>query len=175
MAVSDKDVADAYAWALGHAAHASRGRCPDLAEAIHDAATDGVVWAVESFDPSKVGRGGFASFSASAVRRCVKRALYQWVNRERPDVFSIDADGGPEPESNAAVQPLTMADLPEDLAFTVRLYMVDGYSLREVGVLTGVGPNVVQRKLRKAAELLAPGRVKPQRKAGERRLGRVNF
>ena len=175
MTIPDDEMREAYSWALDHAAIATRGRSADLTEAASDAATDGVMWARDNYDPAK---GDFGAFAASAVRRCVGRAIMAHVQRDRPTVVSLDDEGCRNELAaarDASTPPLTIADLPDDLAFCVRLYMVDGFNLRDIGLLTGSGPNAVQRKIRQAAALLAPGRMAPVRKAGARRLGRVEF
>lgn len=170
---TDTEIAEAYSWAMEHAAIQTRNRGSDLAEIAGDAATDGVMWALGRYIPAK---GEFGPFSAAAVRRCVRRAILAHVQRDKPAVFSLDTKGDREGDWLARddkAAPLTIDDLPEDLAFAVRLYMVDGYDLRECGMLLGCDKNAVQRKLRKAAELLAPGRIVPDRKTGSRRLGRT--
>jgi hypothetical protein len=48
--------------------------------------------------------------------------------------------------------------------------MVDCYNLREIGLLVGQSPNTVDQKLKKAAALLAEGRIAPDRRKGEKRL-----
>ena len=88
---TDTDFSEAYEWALEHAAIQSRGRGADLAEVAHDAATDGVVWARDNYNPAK---GAFCPFSAAIVRRCVSRAIQAHNRRDRPSVFSLDLDDG---------------------------------------------------------------------------------
>lgn len=48
--------------------------------------------------------------------------------------------------------------------------MVDGFNLRDCGLLLGCSQNTVKRRLVQAAELLAPGRMRPERKKGTKRL-----
>lgn len=98
-----------------------------------------------------------------------RRAIAADANKDKLDSFSIDAAEW-EPAGNAEVQPLTIADLPEELAFTVRLFVVDGYTLRDCGMLLGVSHDTVARRLREAAKLLAPGRIAPVPRSGQRRL-----
>jgi len=173
-AIPEAEMTAAYQWALEHADIKARNRGGEVAEIARDAATDGLMWARDNYLPA---RGAFGPFCAAAVRRVVGRAILAHVQRERPAVFSLDAadDDGGDGRPGKEASPMLIGDLPEDLAFAVRLYMVDGFGLRDCGALLGVGPNVVQRMLRKAAALLAPGRTAPIRRAGERRLGRTKY
>lgn len=169
--IPEDEMRAALEWAMEHVEITARRRGRDMEEALIDSATDSVMWAVRSYDPA---RGAFGPFSAAAVKRAVRLAVIRFVQerQQRPEPAEL-------PESLAAsrrqssADSLTIEDLPEDLAFAVRLYFVDGYDLRECGALMGCDKNAVQRKLRKAAELLAPGRVAPVRKAGARRLDRT--
>jgi hypothetical protein len=74
MAVTDDDIATAYAEAQKYAARRSRRRRREFGDLIHDAAADAVVRARDHFDAARAGAGGFASFCAAAVRQFVRRA-----------------------------------------------------------------------------------------------------
>ena len=175
--VTDEVFASAYADAIRYAGIKARGRGGEYADTILDAATDALLWARGRYDPALAGPSGFESFAARAVRVAVSRAAAGDCRSAitRPTASGLPDAVAASARQSAGATPLLIADLPEDLAFVVRLYFTDGYDLRDCGLLLGVGPNVVQRKLRQAAELLAPGRVAPVRGAGTRRLGRVDY
>lgn len=169
--ISEAEFAEAYDYAMRHVKSQTRRRA--LADLLHDAATDGLMWARKNYDPA---RGKFGAFAANAVRVAVKRAVMGHVQQQaiRPSISEL-TEFQAAPARKSQCERLTIDDLPERLAFAVRLYMVDGYDLRECGMLLGVAPNTVRQMLRKAAELLAPDHAAPVRKAGERRLGRTDF
>ncbi|MDB5314059.1 MAG: hypothetical protein JWO38_8261 [Gemmataceae bacterium] len=48
-----------------------------------------------------------------------------------------------------------LRDLPADLRDTVRFYHIDGFSLDEIALLTGVAKETARSRLRKATEALA--------------------
>jgi DNA-directed RNA polymerase specialized sigma24 family protein len=165
--VPESDVSAAYTSALSHAKGYARGDA-ERVELFTDAATDAVLWAIAHCNNA----GTFAEFARSAVRRFVGRAAHRLKvkNESRPTPEPLPeqvADRDTKPAT-----PLLIEDLPEDLGIVVRLYFVDAYDLREIAMLTGQSFKTVQRKLRRAAELLAEGRIKPERKAGTRRLSK---
>lgn len=172
-AVPEAEFARVYAWAMRHVLFEARGRGDEYRDALLDAATDGLLWVRDRFDPA-FGRDGFRHFAERVVRQAVSRAKLRRFERgqSRPGMEALAGDTPASPKESSAA-PLMIADLPDDLAFVVRLTFVDEYDLRDCGLLTGAGPNAVQAKLRKAAALLAPGRVVPARAAGARRLGRT--
>jgi predicted DNA-binding protein (UPF0251 family) len=175
--IPESEVEAAYWAGQSAATNAARGRNLELSESIGDAATDAVMWAIENYDPTKAGAGGFASFAASSVRKFIRRTIYANSQKAKHYVGSIDAEGAVEPEAGAVTpdKPILIDDLPPEIEKAVRFVFLDGFTLREAALLCGVGHVTVLRHIRKAAQLLAPGRLVPIRPAGERRLGRVQF
>lgn len=169
--IPDAAMEGAYAAALRHVLYSSCGRGDEYTDVLLDAATDGIIWARDRYDPA---RGPFGAFAGVAMRRCVRRAMIAHGQRVRPMVYHMGTREEADLQAQPDAVPMLIGDLPDDIAFAVRLYMVDGYDLRDCGLLLGAGPNAVQRMLRKAGMLLAPGRVVPVRRAGERRLGRTS-
>lgn len=173
-------MADVYTRALRHAEIMTQRRGSDeLSELALDAATNAIMWSRDNFDPSKATGTGFRGFAMQAVRVSVARAIAGHFRRDRPVMQSLDTEledgrrSGDAVEGGAEVERLTIADLDEELAFIVRLYMIDGFTLRDIGLLIGCGAEAVRRKIHHAAELLAPGRIKPTRRNGERKLRRA--
>jgi DNA-directed RNA polymerase specialized sigma24 family protein len=165
--IPESDVKTAYEGAL---AYAARFAIPyaDGQEQYTDAATDGVMWAIRNCTNADT----FLGFCRSAVRKFVKRKWHKLREKResRPGVEALPehvADRDTKP-----VKPINIEELPEDLACIVTFYLVEGYDLREIAMLTGQCFKTVQRKLQRAAALLAEGRIKPARKPGERRLSK---
>lgn len=177
--IPDDHFSRSYEWAVGFAERRAAGFV-DAADPLLDAATEGLLWARAHCRTL----GEWDRFSRASVMQAVGRAYAKCARRahDRPGVISIDPDESHDPRSRfAAVRqqdlhavtaevPLLIADLPEVLAFTVRLYFVDGHSLRDCGLLLGCSQNTVKRRLHQAAALLAPGRIEPERIKGTKRL-----
>lgn len=163
--IPDDAFARSYEWAMSYAERRAVGFA-DAAEPLVDAATEGLLWArahcrtVEEWD--KFARASVAHAVGRAYAKCARRA------HDRPAVEVLDMECG-APTSDTET-PLMIADLPEVLAFTVRLYFVDGLNLRDCGLLLGCSQNTVKRRLHQAAALLAPGRIAPERVKGTKRL-----
>lgn len=167
--VPESEVSAAYKSALAFAKRRGRGRL-DITEALIDSATDAVMWCVQKCEDVKTFRR-FATRTVSHwVRRAEKRAEFRAGQKPPACPLSEEAADALESRREKPSEPLLIEDLPDDLAFIVRLYMVDGYTLREIGLLVSCSPNTVDLKLKKAAELLAPGRMKPDRGKNEKRL-----
>lgn len=173
MRATDTEIAEAYTRALAHAAGVGR-RFPALAELALDAATDGVLWAAQHYNRAV---GPFVAFAGAAVRRFVGRALHKAADkrRDKPTVGTITDDLAARETPAAGEVPLsaTIRDLPDDERDAVRLFMLDGYNLRDCGFLLGCSPETVRTRLRQAAERLAPNAARPARGNGERRLSSV--
>lgn len=165
MTIPDATLKAVYGWALRHAAHHARGE-DETEQVLIDAATNGILWAQERCTCAD----SFARFARTAVRRFVHRSLVKSrVKRfNRPEVGALPEQV--EGRSAKPTKPTLIADLPDDLAFVVRLYMVDGYTLREIGLLVGRSPNTVDLMLKKAARLLEPEGKAPPRRCREKRL-----
>ncbi|QJW92939.1 sigma-70 family RNA polymerase sigma factor [Frigoriglobus tundricola] len=167
--VPDEVFATAYEAAMRHAKYrASRRRdCDDI---ITDAAVDGLLWARANCTSAE----SFPAFAATCVRRFVWRKLAKASEKRarRPEHVELSDATRAVAKPVAPVRPLLIDDLPEDIAFAVRLFFTDGYSLRDCGLLMNKSPNTVDLMLKKAAELLAPGRIKPFRPTGQKRLTR---
>lgn len=163
--VSDDVLAAAYTSALAHASRSARGS-HELVELLTDAATDAVLWSLGHCTCATT----FPGFARSAVCRWVSRGLSKAAAKRhnRPHIGALPEQV--ESRYEKPTQPLLMTDLPEDLAFVVRLYMIDGYNCRDIGLLTNQSHNTVNLKLKRAAEILAEGRIKPERRKGEKRL-----
>lgn len=166
--VPEPEFAAMYRWALGYARRKATSQ--EAAETLIDAATDGLMWARARCDSPERWR----NYARSTVYRVVNRAIKKLVKREhrRPGRAALPEQLEAKPTCRPP-KPNLIADLPEELAFLVRLYMVDGYTNREIGLLTGQSHNTVNLKLRRAAALLQDGlRVEPRRRNGEKRLSR---
>ncbi|HEY1190444.1 MAG TPA: hypothetical protein VGE74_22615 [Gemmata sp.] len=165
MTIPEPDLAGVYDWAQKFARAKACGN-PDAEESLIDAGTDAILWAVEKCTCAD----SFTNFAKTAIRRWVARKLAK--ARKRRQVRPLC---GPLPEqvegrAEKPVKPMLIGDLPEDLAFVVRLYMVDGFTCRDIGHLTGTSHNTVNLKLKRAAAMLDPTAVAPRRRNGEKRL-----
>lgn len=164
--VPDAEVAKAYNSALSNARTWARGDA-DRVEAFTDAATDAVVWAVANCNNADT----FGAFARSAVRRFLWRTSRKLRQKaaNRPAVQSL-VNEDPAGREGKPTRPILIEELPEELAVIVRFYFDDGYDLRQIALLTGLSFKTVQRRLQAAGEMIAEGRMKPDRKSGERRL-----
>lgn len=182
-APSEQDVAAAYRWALTHAEYEA-GRSDELREAAIDAATSGgVMWALKHFNAES---GEFLPFAKKAIRVAVSRTLSKLraklarrgphlsLNAEDendksftltdPALSVSDTGGGP------LGLPLAVEELEPDLRHAVRLYYLDGYTIRELAALTGTSYRTVWERLRLAAQKLGGGMRPRRRQTGTRRL-----
>lgn len=164
--IPDAEFAKLYEWAVGFAERRAHGFAT-ASEDLLDAATSGLLWARDHCKSV----GEWDRFARASVRQAVARAYAKCARRakHRPTMEALDVERDP-PTSEAEAAPLLIADLPEELAVAVRFFMVDGFTLRDCGLLLGVSQNTVKRRLVQAAELLAPGRIRPVRRRGEKRL-----
>lgn len=165
MTIPESDFASVYEWSQSFAKTKARGNA-DTEQLLIDACTDAVMWAVQKCTCAET----FVNFAKSAIRRWVSRKLAKAKAKRQ-----IRPLCGPLPEqvesrSEKPVKPMLIGDLPEDLAFIVRLYMVDGYTCRDIGHLVGKGHNTVNLMLKRAAQMLDPGATAPSRRNGEKRL-----
>ncbi|AWM40271.1 Sigma-70, region 4 [Gemmata obscuriglobus] len=171
VAVPDAAIAAVYEWACGHARYRAKG-ATEVEDELTDAATNAVMWAIKNCTDATT----FENFAKAAVRRWVWRQMHRIKRKRanRPRAADPTTEGTIESmcaRTEKPVRPVLMDDLPEDLAFIVRLYLTDGFSMREIGLLTGRSPNTVQVHLTKAAKLLHDGPlVTPSRRNGEKRL-----
>lgn len=165
VAILDADIAAVYEWALSHARSRTRGDW-SAADELADAATDAVLWSIQHCKDATT----FRQFAKQAVRRWVGRQIGRIVKKRNNRPAGAPLPEQVEGREAKPVRPMLIEELPEDLAFLVRLYMVDGYTVREAGALCGIGHNTAARKLKQAAELLAAGRIAPERRKGEKRL-----
>ena len=170
--IADDDIKAAYERGLAQARQRAGGNS-DVEQELIDAATSAVMWALEHCRDATT----FRQFAASAVRRWIGRQLHRIKLKNRPNMQGIDAQDGAERRFDYLAardakpeRPMLIEDLPEELGFVVRLYMVDGYTLRDIGMLVGKSPNTVALMLKEAASMLAPGREAPTRNNGEKRL-----
>lgn len=168
--VPEAAIASAYSWAIEHARIRARGGS-EVEDELTDAATSAVLWAIQRCTNPAT----FENFAKAATRRWVARQLNRIkLKRERrPRADPVDELGVEDLHQRATkpVRPVLIDDLPEDLAFLVRLYTQDAFTLREIGLLTGQSPNTVDIKLKAAALLLWDGiRILPTRPTGQKRL-----
>lgn len=170
--VPEAAIASAYSWAIEHARIRARGGS-EVEDELTDAATSAVLWAIERCTNPAT----FENFAKSAVRRWVARQLYRIARkrRNRRSAADADEDGRVEDLRARVAKPTrpTMNDaLPDELAFTVSLYLEHGFSMYEIGLLTGVAKNTVMLRLKRAAVLLHDGPIvdRPSRRNGEKRL-----
>ncbi|MBP3954015.1 sigma-70 family RNA polymerase sigma factor [Gemmata sp. G18] len=166
LTIADADYSAVYRWALGFA-HKRAGGNDETEQVLIDAAADAILWARDNC----TNPGTFIPFAKTAIRRWFGRSLHRLKLRRsnRPAVVSLTHEVARRRVEQPA-KPVLIDELPEDLAFVVRLYMIDSYTCREIGLLTGRSHDTVNRMLHRAAELLAPGRIKPERRNGEKCL-----
>lgn len=158
---------------LAHKYAAKRAHTDERREEAIDAATDGIMRALENYD---AGRGPFLAYAMSIVRLEVFNRLRRHGNKaaRRPlmtqlsEEFQAGEDAQPAGEVPMSAE---LKDLPEDLRDAVRFYHIDGFDLRDCGLLMGCSAETVRQRLHRAAELLAPDAAeKPDRQPGERRM-----
>ncbi len=150
---------------MGYARKRARGSS-EVEEVLIDAATDALMWARTNCKNATT----FIALAKSAVRRWFGRALHRHKLKKnnRPGFGGLPEQV--EGRREKPTKPMMIEELPDDIAFVVWLYMVDAYTCREISLLTGQSHDTVNRKLHRAAELLSPGRLKPSRGNGEKRL-----
>lgn len=178
---TEDEIATAYADALAHAKR--RAPRPDeLTEAAIDAATNGVMWALEHYDPAQASKG-FGPFCAAAVKRFVWRGIEAHAKRhhQRPGMVPL-AEWNTEDGTQLARPcyggsgeiplPLSVQELPADLRDAVAFFYVHGFNQRECAMLCGVSLDTFQQRLKRAAELIGRDLRQPDREPGERRLVR---
>lgn len=168
--IPDAVLQEAYQWALRQAQSKAQ-RQQDIAEEMLDAATDAVLWCVERCTSVETFKGFVRATVQRWLSRKVAKARMKCAHRVPVGVITDEIRDGLESRNEKPAAPLLIEDLPEDLAFIVRLYMVDGYNCRDIGLLVNQSHNTVNLKLKRAAEMLAAGRMdKPERRKGEKRL-----
>lgn len=171
MTIDPAAIEKAYSWACEHARTRAVGGS-EVEDELTDAATNAVLWAIQRCTNADT----FTNFAKAAVRRWVARQAHRikLKRRNRPRAADPHHEGTVDDaraRQGKPTKPTLIQELPEDLAFVVRLYMVDGYSMREIGLLVGCSPNTVDLKLKRAAALLNDGPlVAPVRRNGEKRL-----
>ncbi len=182
VGVPEDRFTEAYLWAMDHVGRRGR-RDPVAAEDVHDAATSALLWARAHCTALST----WTNFARAAVKVATDRAISKRARRTRtrPAMMSLDARGvnntdsdddaptfdAPAP-ADGQHTPKLIADLPEELAFVVRLYFVDAFDLRECGLLLGCSQNTVKRRLLQAAAMLAPNLAPQQRARKTKHLGR---
>jgi DNA-directed RNA polymerase specialized sigma24 family protein len=142
----------AHRWAAG------QGRTEEEREVAVDAATDAIVKALESFDPT---RGDFGTWALLHVRPKVHQRIGRHRARfhgrpavgQMPDEF--DAEARDLPSAGRVPMTADLRDLPADLRDAVRFFYIDGFSLRDCGLLLGCSHHEVRARLAQAAGLLA--------------------
>ena len=169
---TDDEIRTALTEAEEHAAK----KCPrgEIAEAVRDAASDAVVWCAKNYKRS---HGPFPNYAGAAVAKFVRRAILKFRRAEktRPVMGSLPEHDLPAKTLPSAGRvPMTpeLADLPDDLRDVVRLYMIDGYTMEEIGLLIGVSEATVRTRLTLAALELNPGVQPRTRGKWERRLAK---
>lgn len=172
--MSDDELAKAYRLALNYAKRQAGSHGDETAEALQDAATDGVMNARDRFDPARC-TAGFGPFCMAVVKTRVRRAQRRLADRRRrePSHSPLPEDFPARELPAAGGVPMTpdLRDLPPDLRDTVRLVYVDGYSYEDAGLLLGVSNFTVSERLRRAAHMLAPdGAERPERRPKEKRV-----
>jgi hypothetical protein len=165
VAIPESEIKIAYERATQYAATRAHTN-PLFAEEIHDAAVNGLMWAIERCNNLET----FQVYCRSAVMRFVSRRIHkEKAKRDRRPL----AQALPEQlagRKTQPVQPTTIEELPKELADTVCFYMVHGFNMRQIGLLMGVSADTVQERLKRAAEMIAGGRDQPERRKGEKRL-----
>ena len=172
VAIPEAEIALAYKKALRYARRKADG-VANLQEPFIDAATSAILWTLENcHDPATFGAQCWAAVALWTARQRQREAR-RWACKGSR-VASTDTPDNIVDTSRAS-GPLLIGDLPDDLAFAVRLYMIDGFNLRDCGLLLGCSAHAVQDMLTKAAKLLAPGTTMPVRRLGEKRLRPTEF
>ncbi len=168
VAVPAEAVAETYLWAIQYAARQGR-RLPDAAESFIDAATDAVLYARARCRDLTT----WPAFARSLVALAVRRASMKRSRRLKiaGPTFSLDARDEASrlvrevaARSDAGTR-LTIADLDQELAFVARLWLVDGFTTRDIALLTPHDKNAVLRRLRRAAAILDPDADKSKHEA----------
>ncbi len=156
---TDDETATAYRLALNYARRQAGGRGDELTTALQDAATDGVMKAIQRYDPAR-STGGFGPFCAGVVKNTVRTAARAAATRRRarPTVGPLpdDCEASALPAAGEVPLTPTLNDLPPDLRDAVRYVFVDGYTHREAGAIMGVAHRIIHKRLRQAAAILNP-------------------
>ena len=169
-AVTDDEIRRALDRATKYVEKRTRGEAGEVA---YDAAVDAIVWASKNYRPE---HGPFENYCNRLTKQFIGRALVKLRERARarpgheplPD-YDLAAKSLPI----AGEIPMTadLADLPDDLRDAVRFYMIDGFTMQEIGLLCGMSAATVRMRLIAAARKLNPGvRLNHTRAKGERRL-----
>jgi DNA-directed RNA polymerase specialized sigma24 family protein len=197
--VDEAEFTRVYKKALRYAVTQTKGR-PQVEEAAEMAATDACMWALQNYDQTRANANtvtNFAAFTWSAVSRFVSRAIVRSEERRKRapsqlsdfveacgdeggeigeaelDALAVYDTDGTTTEEGKICLPESIQSLPPDLAFTVRLFYIDKYSLRDIELLTGVSKSTVQVRLIQAAKLLSTDQAKrPERHHKAKRLCR---
>jgi RNA polymerase sigma factor (sigma-70 family) len=173
--VSNEDVERALRDAHRYAVSRTR-RCPALAEIATDAAVDEIVWRLPRFDE---GRGDpFGAFVAASVKLFVGRAIARSAEKHATRPTHVDLDDTPVAAPNRSTHddgrdvqlPEAVQELPAELRDSVRLFYLDGFDLRDIGLLMGCTMETVRRRLKLAARALSADVARPERKSGAKRM-----
>lgn len=164
---SSSDIDAVYTWGCDFARSVARGDTYTIV--AHDAMTDGLMWAIANHDQK---RGEFGSFARRVIRLTVSRHLAK--ARRRPEHLSLPEvlEAGNLPAAGPVPLPSAINDLPPDLRDAVRLFYLDGLSLRECALLLGCCMQTVRARLAKAAAMLDPDAEARPRRNGEKRMVR---
>lgn len=159
---------------IARATVARRGFDDETAEALNSAVGDALIWAIGHYDAAA---GSFQVFALAAMRRFFTHTIASLRRRDkgRPGRAELDDEfeGALEcRRPDSAEAKATINDLPAELSDAVRLYFVDGYTMRECGLLLGCSPDTVRRRLHQAAHLLAPGMAAPRRETNAKHFRR---
>ena len=187
MPATTKQIEKAYAKAIGLA----EGVAPtenEIRDAAMSAAGDSVMWAIKNLDEKRV--DSFPGFAFCAAKRFVGRAVRRATRRLAMAPCQLSALLGPDDSGNTvsesaleqlgdlfegeglgeAALSVEMSELPDSLAFVVRLFYIDKFSVRDISLLSNIGKSTVCDRLRKAARLLRPEGVIPVRKPKAKRM-----
>ncbi|MBP3959582.1 hypothetical protein J8F10_30425 [Gemmata sp. G18] len=166
VAVPDDLFERAYLAAMRVAEGWGRKR-PDISEELIDAATSATLWARANCRCLAT----FPAFCSRAVRTWLRRQSHRekLKKENRPQMVELGAVADRARVTKPA-NPVLIEDLDTDTAFIVRLYTEDGFTIREIALLTGKGHSIIHVLLHKAAERIAGGRERAPRRAGEKRL-----
>lgn len=150
---------------------------PALRELATDAATDGVCWALRRYSAD---RGSFEAFALTTVRSFIWKQVSASAtkHKNRPVVVELgdelrDILAAPDRSEHYTerdfVLPENVAALPPDLRDAVRLFHIDKYDLRDIGLLMGCTMETARRRLLQAAKALGGELARPERAAGAKR------
>lgn len=167
-AVTEAEIVAAYNEAMRYATRQANGRGQACAEALRDAATDGVMKSRGRYDPARSTRG-FGPFAFGVVKNFIRRAQRTYSRRlaNRPEF-------GPLTEDLAArdlPEGVELSDLPLELLDAVEGVYIQGLTTREAAKRAGVAKATIDARLRAAAEALAEdGVAEPIRPPGTKRV-----